>query len=412
MSARARICFAIGTRPEYIKTYPVISALRKRDDVESYLLESTQHKDLLNDAYDFFGLRPDFSLALDLPEFKSLSDGIFQAGSKSDAQHLAEMAVAISREATEFLLKEKPDLLIVQGDTLSALHFALAAWYLAIPVAHIEAGLRTYDIREPYPEEFSRRTIDHLSTLNFAPTVRAMDQLLEEKTQSRNFLTGNTVIDTLAYVTKLGLPPNSLSGKLPNASPSERSLLDGAPYVLVTAHRRENQTTIIPELAKALRKAAQDIPHYNFVIIQHANPLANAAFEAELGSSGLDNIKLLGAQAYPNFLSLLASADLVISDSGGVQEEAPYFDVPILLLRNKTERPESLERGLSLKAGRDAESIYKQLKWLLIEDCSALALMREASRKNPCLYGDAKAAERIAQHCVDFLVTQKTIAKV
>jgi UDP-N-acetylglucosamine 2-epimerase (non-hydrolysing) len=242
-------------------------ALRERPEFKIYLVETTQHQDLLADLHQLFKIEPELRLDLNL----TLAD----MAVTNDAEHLAKLASQLLAAATKLLSQEKPDLVMVQGDTLSAAQVALAAWYLGIPVAHIEAGLRSHDISQPYPEELCRRTIDEIASLNFAPTPLAMDNLT--KAQGRCYLTGNTVVDALNMMQDSRHP--------------ERS--EGSPYILVTAHRRENQTKIIPELAKALVRLATDNPHYDFIVIKHANPLANQGFDSVFDQSKPDNIKLL-----------------------------------------------------------------------------------------------------------------------
>ena len=383
MSASKKIFCIVGTRPELIKTYPVLRALRQRPEIETLLVETTQHQDLLTDLYKLLGLKADLRL--------DLSQTLANMPVTNDAEHLAKLASQLLASATELFSKHKPDLVIVQGDTLSAAQAALAAWYLNIPVAHIEAGLRSHDISQPYPEELCRRTIDQIASLNFAATPSAMDNL--NGVQGRCFLTGNTVVDALNFMRDSVI-----------ASAAKQAIPE--PYVLITAHRRENQAQVIPELAKALAKLATNNRHYNFVIIKHANPLANKAFFELENSINLDNIRLLDPVPYPDFLDLLAGASFVISDSGGIQEEAPYFGVAVLVLREITERIESLDYGLSKLVGSNASSIYQNTQQL-ISDPLLLATMREAIRKHPNLYGDGKASERITKHCLDFLLINK-----
>ncbi len=375
-----KIFCIVGTRPEFIKTYPVLLALRARPEFKTYLVETTQHQDLLADLHQLFKIEPDLRLDLNV----ALAD----MAVINDAEHLAKLASQLLAAATKLLSKEKPDLVMVQGDTLSAAQVALAAWYLGIPVAHIEAGLRSHDISQPYPEELCRRTIDEIASLNFAPTPLAMDNLT--KAQGRCYLTGNTVVDALNMMQVSRHP--------------ERS--EESPYILVTAHRRENQTKVIGELAKALVKLATDNSHYNFIVIKHANPLANQGFDSVFNQTKPDNIKLLSPITYPEFLELLSGATLALSDSGGTQEEAPYFGVPVLVLRKITERQESLDYGLSKLSGLDAASIYASTQRLL-NDPLELAEMMSAIRQHPNIYGDGSASKRITKHCLDFLLAGK-----
>ncbi len=413
-----KIYFIVGTRPEFIKIYPVISLMRQMksgslgdasqyEDLEAVLVETNQHKDLLLDMHNFFGLKPDYifamqdsSISLNYSSVRAGGGQNAESALATDSLHLAKLASSILSSAIDFLVEHKPDMVVVQGDTISACQVALAAWYLKIPVAHIEAGLRTYDVEQPYPEELSRRIIDHLATLNFAATPSAMDNLCYEKIKARNFLTGNTVVDALAQVRNSN---EFISSQLKISANTK-------PYVLITAHRRENQKLVIGELAKAIEKLAEDNSHYNFIIIKHANPLANAAF---LPLSAIENVVLREAVPYPEFLALISRAQLIISDSGGIQEEAPYFGVPVLVLRELTERNESLERGLSALAGTDASTIYDRVHRLINpdlisnspfaskqkrEEFATLADMREAIRLNQNLYGDGNASARIIRH--------------
>ncbi len=391
MTTKPTIYCFVGTRPEYIKTYPVIKALKACSEVDAFLVETGQHSKYVTDVTYL--------------RFPPLVQNLSQS---TPSTQLADLSVALLSAATKFLSEQRPDLVIVQGDTISATQVALAAWYLAIPVAHIEAGLRTYDVTQPYPEELGRRTIDHLATLNFAPTPLAMDNLLREQTQGRAYLTGNTVVDALNMMQVAD--PTIMHSWL-EAQNRHVGVDSAKQYVLITAHRRENQDHVIPELAKAIKQCAQDNLHYNFIIIKHANPLANQSFDVIASEAdGSDNIILLAPQTYPNFLSLLSAASFVVSDSGGIQEEAPYFEVPVLVLRELTERLEGLELGLSKLAGKDARSITKNINEL-IQDPMALTQMRAAIRMNPCLYGDGNSAQRIVKHCLDFISRAKQLHK-
>lgn len=357
----------LGTRPEALKLIPVIEALRNLG-ARPRVCVTGQHRELLDQALGPAGIRPDVDLGLMVPE-QGLSGQV------------ARMLSALS----EVFAAEAPRRIIVQGDTSTAMAGALAAHHLKIPVSHVEAGLRSGDNRQPWPEEFNRRAIGAISDQHFAPTVRAAQALLAEGVApDAVHVTGNTAIDALfAMRLQIAADPLICGPVIPVLSAAQ-----GRRLVLVTCHRRENHGAGLAEVAAGIRalSAREDL---FFAVALHPNPKVSDPLTAAL--QGIGNVSLLPAVDYACFVRLLAAAYLVLTDSGGVQEEAPALGKPVLILREATERPEGVEAGTARLVGARAQRIVAETCRLL-DNPKVYALMARAHSP----YGDGRAAERIA----------------
>ena len=355
-----RVLLAFGTRPEVIKMAPVIRDLQKnRKRFHTTLLATGQHRGLLDQMLAVFGLRPDIDLKL-----------------MRSGQTLAKITAGVLQKVPGILDEVRPDLVLVQGDTTTAMAVALASFYRGIPVGHVEAGLRTGDVRNPFPEELNRKTIGTVAALHFAPTARAVANLRREGVPAdRIFITGNTVIDALHLI-------RPLASKTPNPVSSE-----GRRIVLVTVHRRESFGRPLQAVCLALRDLAARFEDIEIIFPVHPNPRVRESVEI---LRGLPRIRLLPPLDYLTFLRIMMDSVLVLSDSGGVQEEAPSMGKFVLVLREKTERPEGLKAGLAKLVPPDRRLIVEAASRLLID---ARALTRAAQKANP--YGDGRAAARI-----------------
>jgi UDP-N-acetylglucosamine 2-epimerase (non-hydrolysing) len=353
----AKILAVYGTRPEAIKMAPVIAALRRRQDLFAVTLCTTgQHREMLDQVQDLFGLRSDVDLGL-----------------MRHDQTLNGLSAAALAAMDEVLLTRRPDWLLVQGDTTTAMTAALAAFHRGVRVGHVEAGLRTSDLRRPFPEEANRRIIDLLADALFAPTARARAALLAEGcSEDRIHVVGNTVIDALESLTGGG------ASEVP-----ER------PEVLITVHRRESFGEPLRDIFAAVRRLAESFPDVLFTYPVHRNP--NVRQPAHKMLDGLPNLELLDPLDYRELIARLVRCHFVLTDSGGIQEEAPTFGKPVLVLRETTERPEGIEAGVARLVGTDRERIFAAAAELLTSESAYRAMARSV---NP--YGDGRAAERIA----------------
>lgn len=358
----ALVAVLLGTRPEAIKLAPVILALRDVD--RPHLVVATgQHAALARDALDLFGIVPDIDL------------GLMRSGQSLDYV----LATAVT-EVGALIEARRPAAVLVQGDTTSMLGSALAAFHHRVPVGHVEAGLRSGDLRHPFPEEMNRRTVSHVVRWHFAPTASAAANLAREGLRDGVHITGNTVVDALRMM---------VSGADLKPPPAVAAFLGSRPYILATAHRRESWDGGIARIAAALRGVLDEEPELRLVFVTHPNPIARRPVDDAL--SGHPRAFVIDAVDYASFLGLLRGSRLVVSDSGGVQEEGPTLGVPVVVTRSTTERPEGVEAGAVELVGTDADRIRH----------AVLAIHRDPSRHaemacaGPALYGDGHAAERI-----------------
>jgi len=354
----------LGTRPEAIKLAPVIEALEREPEIVSRVCVTAQHRELLDPLLELFDIKPDYDLDLMRPD-----------------QCLVELAADALKALKGVIEAERPDWVIVQGDTTTALAAALCAYYLGVSVAHVEAGLRSGNRYKPFPEEMDRRLIDHLSDLCFAPTERAAKNLLGEGiSPARVHITGNTVVDVLFKVIR---HPRFCEAELPiNLSGDKR-------LILVTGHRRESFGPPLEQICRAVAKLAEKNKDVEIVFPVHLNPKVQRQVYLLLG--GVERVHLIGPVLdYFSFVKLMEHSYLILTDSGGIQEEAPSLGKPVLIMRDATERPEVVELGLAKLVGTSAESIAYEAQRLL-DDPEAY----EAMCAGISPYGDGRAAERI-----------------
>lgn len=368
MDAR-KILIVFGTRPEAIKLFPVVTALRNLRGLAVRICVTAQHRDMLDQVLAIAGLTPDIDLDLMEP-----------------GQSLDRLTARLLTGLGEVLDAERPDRVIVQGDTATAMVGALAAYYRRIPVSHVEAGLRSGDIWQPWPEEINRRIIAPIADQHFAPTETAAAALRRESIdQATIHVTGNTVIDALhATRAKLAEDPSMASGL---DTIAER--FTGTRIVLVTAHRRENLGTAMANIATAIGQIA-DRPDTAILFPCHPNPEVVAVMDRILGNR--PNIARIDPLDYPHFIRALGLCDMVLTDSGGVQEEAPALGKPVLVMREATERPEGIAAGTAKLVGTDPDRIVATVATLL-DDQPAYSAMARAH--NP--FGDGQASDRIAR---------------
>ncbi len=356
-----KVMLVFGTRPEAVKMCPLVLELKKRASLETVVCVTAQHREMLDGVLSAFGIVPDWDLDI-----------------MKDRQTLFDITVNILGSIREVLEKERPDVVLVQGDTSTAFVTALACFYLQIPVGHVEAGLRTYDIYSPYPEEFNREAISLVARYSFAPTALARDRLLAEGRKPETvYVTGNTVIDAMRRTVREDFTHPDLEwakqGKL----------------IFITAHRRENLGEPMRRMFRAIRKVLEEHPECRAVYPVHMNPEVRKIAGEEFG--GCANIRLIEPLSVFECHNFEARSFLCLTDSGGLQEECPGWGVPVLVMRDTTERPEGVEAGTLRLVGTDEETICKAFTELL-EDEKAYAGMAHAV--NP--YGDGHACERIA----------------
>jgi UDP-N-acetylglucosamine 2-epimerase (non-hydrolysing) len=362
-----------GTRPEAIKLAPVVLGLRAARDIECRVCATAQHREMLDQVLEAFGIRADADLDLMRP-----------------GQSLGELTASAIRALDSWLAGELPDLVLVQGDTTTVLCAALAAFYNGIPLGHVEAGLRTGDLSAPWPEEANRQMVSRLASVHFAPTAAARDNLLKESVPStRVHVTGNTVIDALLLAReKVREAPPAVPGLAEDALRSARRM------VLITGHRRESFGTGIRNLCGAIADLAGRFPEVDFVYPVHLNPRVREPVRQSLGAGNLDNVFLLDPLGYLPFVALMDRCTLVLTDSGGIQEEAPALGKPVVVTRSVTERPEAVEAGAALLAGTDRDLIVKSVSGLLSERS-----FYDKMAKPRNIYGNGKAARRIVEIC-------------
>jgi UDP-N-acetylglucosamine 2-epimerase (non-hydrolysing) len=367
-----RIAIFIGTRPEAIKMAPVVAALERDNRFEPLVVNTGQHRELIEQVIQLFGIRVDRDLAVMAPN-----------------QTLAPLMARLLERIDGAMIELRPDMALAQGDTSTVLAAALAAFYRHVPLGHVEAGLRTGNLRSPFPEEANRVLTTPLAALHFAPTSAAADNLRRERvSEERIVVTGNTVIDAL-FMERERQRDAAVRSDLARRL-RERIGRDYGerPFVLVTGHRRENFGGGFEQICDALAALAQRFVDHLFIYPVHLNPNVDLVVRRRL--SRTPNIRLIEPQPYAEFVALLAACRLALSDSGGVQEEAPSLGKPVLVMRDTTERPEGISAGTARLVGADAAAIIRETARLL-EDESAYRAMAEAI--NP--YGDGRAAERI-----------------
>ena len=355
-----KIMLVFGTRPEAIKMCPLVNELKKYDDINTLVCVTGQHRQMLDQVLEAFNVVPDYDLSI-----------------MKDKQTLFDVTTNILNRIKEVLESERPNVVLVHGDTSTTFVTALACFYLQIPVGHVEAGLRTYNIYSPYPEEFNRQAVGIISKYNFAPTEMSKENLLREgKDASSIYVTGNTAIDAL----KTTVREDYFNEHLEWAKDSR--------LIMLTAHRRENLGEPMHQMFRAIKRIVDEHKDVKVIYPIHMNPVVRKAAEEELGSE--DRIRMIEPLDVLDFHNFLARCYMILTDSGGIQEEAPSLGKPVLVMRDTTERPEGIKAGTLKLVGTKEETIYKEFK-LLLESKEEYEKMSQAS--NP--YGDGHACERI-----------------
>ena len=356
-----KVMCVFGTRPEAIKICPLVLEMKKRVSLNVIVCVTAQHRQMLEQVLNTFGVVPDYDLNI-----------------MKERQTLFDITTNILNGIKDVLEKETPDVVLVHGDTSTTFVTALACFYLRIPVGHVEAGLRTYNIYSPYPEEFNREAVSIVSQYNFAPTLLSRDNLLKEGRQAEKiFVTGNTVIDAMQHTVKK------------DYSHPELEWVGDCKLIFITAHRRENLGEPMRHMFRAIRRVLDEHHDCKAVYPIHMNPVVREAAEQELGDC--DSIHIIEPIEVVDCHNFEARSYLCLTDSGGIQEECPSYGVPVLVMRDTTERPEGIEAGTLKLVGTDEEKIYNAFK-LLLENKEEYERMSKAC--NP--YGDGHACERIA----------------
>ena len=356
-----KVMLVFGTRPEAIKMCPLVNELKTRKQLETVVCVTGQHRQMLDQVLETFQVEPDYDLSI-----------------MKDRQTLFDVTTNILNKIKEVLEKEKPNVVLVHGDTSTTFVTALACFYLQIPVGHVEAGLRTYNIYSPYPEEFNRQAVSIISQFNFAPTELSKNNLLKEgKKEETIFVTGNTAIDAL----KTTVRDNYSHPDLEWASDSR--------LIMITAHRRENLGEPMKHMFKAIRRVMDEHPDVKAIYPIHMNPVVREIADGILGDD--DRIRIIEPLEVLDFHNFLNRSYMILTDSGGIQEEAPSLGKPVLVMRDTTERPEGIAAGTLKLVGTEEETIYQNFKSLL-ENKDEYEKMSKAS--NP--YGDGFACKRIA----------------
>lgn len=358
---KKKIMLVFGTRPEAIKMCPLANELKTREGIETVVCVTGQHRQMLDQVLEVFKVVPDYDLSI-----------------MKDRQTLFDVTTNILNKIGVVLDEVKPDVVLVHGDTSTTFVTALACFYKQIQVGHVEAGLRTYDIYSPYPEEFNRQAVGIISKYNFAPTERSANNLIREGKDERTiYITGNTAIDALKTTVR---------------SDFKHEVLDwaeGSRLIVITAHRRENLGEPMHQMFRAIRRIMDEHPDVKAVYPIHMNPVVRQTADEEL--SGCDRIRIIEPMEVLDFHNLLAKSYLILTDSGGIQEEAPSLGKPVLVMRDTTERPEGIVAGTLKLVGTDEEVIYNNFKELL-ENRESYDAMAHAA--NP--YGDGNTCRRIA----------------
>ena len=356
-----KIMVVFGTRPEAIKMCPLVNELKSRKNIETVVLVTGQHREMLDVVLDAFGVLPKYDLSI-----------------MKQQQTLFDITTRILEGIKEILEKERPDTVLVHGDTTTSFVTALACFYMQIPVGHVEAGLRTYNIYSPYPEEFNRQAVGIVAKYNFAPTELSKSNLIREgKNPDSIFVTGNTAIDALKTTIR------------EDYSHKELDWAKGSRLIMITAHRRENLGEPMHHMFRAIRRIIEEYPDIKAIYPIHLNPVVREAAEKEL--SGCDRIRIIEPLDVLDFHNFLSRSYLILTDSGGIQEEAPSLGKPVLVMRDTTERPEGIKAGTLKLVGTNEETIYKEFKNLLENEAEYLKMSKAS---NP--YGDGFASKRIA----------------
>ena len=332
------VMLVFGTRPEAIKMCPLVNELKSRKNIKTLVCVTGQHRQMLDQVLETFGVTPDYDLSV-----------------MKDKQTLFDITVNILERIKDVLIEAKPDVVLVHGDTSTTFIAALACFYLQIPIGHVEAGLRTYNIYSPYPEEFNRQAVSIISKYNFAPTQLSRDNLIREgKDEKDIYITGNTAIDALKTTVR------------ESYTHPELEWAKGSRLIMITAHRRENLGEPMHNMFRAIRQILDEFPDTKAIYPIHMNPVVREVAEKELG--GCDRIRIIEPLDVLDFHNFLAQSYMILTDSGGVQEEAPSLGKPVLVMRDTTERPEGIDAGTLKLTGTNKETIYNEFKRLLTDE--------------------------------------------
>lgn len=363
-----KIMLVFGTRPEAIKMCPLVNELKSRKNINTVVCVTGQHREMLDQVLETFNIVPEYDLSI-----------------MKDKQTLFDITTNILNRIKKVLEEVKPDVVLVHGDTSTTFVTALACFYLQIPVGHVEAGLRTYDIYSPFPEEFNRQAVGIISQFNFAPTEKSKENLIKEgRGLSKIWVTGNTVIDALKTTVR------------EDYTHPELEWAKGSRLIFITAHRRENLGQPMHNMFRAIRRVMEEYSDVKALYPIHMNPAVRKAAQEELG--GLDRIHIIDPVEVFDCHNIMAHSYLILTDSGGIQEEAPSLGKPVLVMRDTTERPEGIVAGTLKLVGTEEEVIYKNFKELL-ENQVVYNAMSQAN--NP--YGDGNASKRIADILIESL---------
>ncbi len=355
-----KVMLVFGTRPEAIKMCPLVNELKTRKNIETVVCVTGQHRQMLDQVLDVFNIKPDYDLSI-----------------MKQKQNLFDVTINILEKIKEVLEKERPDVVLVHGDTSTTFVTALACFYLQIPVGHVEAGLRTYNIYSPYPEEFNRQAVSIISQFNFAPTELSKENLIKEgKDKDTIYVTGNTAIDALKTTVKS------------NYSHPDLEWAKDSRLIMITAHRRENLGEPMKNMFRAIKRVIDEHDDVKAIYPIHMNPIVRDTAKEILGDD--DRIRIIEPLEVIDFHNFLNNSFMILTDSGGIQEEAPSLGKPVLVMRDTTERPEGIKAGTLKLVGTDEEIIYNNFK-LLLENKNEYEKMSKAS--NP--YGDGFACKRI-----------------
>ena len=363
---KIKVMTIFGTRPEAIKMAPLVKELEKREEIESVVCVTAQHREMLDQVLEVFDIKPDYDL------------NVMKKG-----QTLSEVTSRVLLGLEDVILKEKPNLVLVHGDTTTTFSGALAAFYNQVDIGHVEAGLRTWDKYSPFPEEVNRQMVGNLADLHFSPTKVSYNNLISEgKVADNVFITGNTAIDALNTTVN---------------SDYSHEVLDWVgddKMILLTAHRRENLGEPMENMFKAIKRITEENSDIKVVYPIHLNPKVREIANKVLGDN--DRIRLIEPLGVLDFHNFLNQSHIILTDSGGIQEEAPSLGKPVLVLRDTTERPEGVDAGTLKLAGTNEETIYKLIKELLVNESSYLSMSKAS---NP--YGDGTASQQIVDIIID-----------
>ena len=370
MNQKIKVLSVFGTRPEAIKMCPLVKELEKNDSIESVVCVTAQHRQMLDQVLEIFQVKPDYDLNL-----------------MKERQTLTTITTTVLAELEGVLKEVQPDIVLVHGDTTTSSTAALAAFYQQIPVGHVEAGLRTYDIYSPFPEEMNRKIISQIATLFFAPTENNSNNLIKENIHEHIFVTGNTVIDSFQYTVREDYEFKDKNLKEIDFSKNR--------FLLMTAHRRENIGEPLENICRAVKRLVQDNEDIEVVYPVHLNPAVRETVFAILGN--VDRIHLIDPLDVEDMHNAMSKSFLVMTDSGGLQEEGPSFGIPVIVLRTETERPEAVEAGTVVIGGTNEDTIYGLANELLN---NKEQYQKMAHAINP--YGDGHASERIVKAIIEW----------